>query len=551
MNNKFTRIICVLLSLILIFSLTGCGGTEDVWSEWIETVEVPDDSSSSEEAVSSEEDTTTEDSKATDGTVNSVVTNTDKQSSEKSSSNKSSSSKKESSKSSSSEKVTSKPTSSALVSSNLVSSEIASDKASVLSENNSTVSSNSSETSEKNEINITVDGKTRYKITVSLSNEGYDQGRLVQKVIRATAKASVPLILDTETNDGPEIIIGDTTREQSKKLMEKLKDNEYAIESYEDGNIVIVGSNEYSLQMATDKFLKQYFGYDANATQVGKEAPVPSNLKIHQSIFDDYKLAWSDEFEGTTVDTDKWCFKPLMAAQEHLKLYSDERAVQQKDGYMNLIAGRIDDENYWTNTALTTADTMVFKYGYVEMRAKVPFGKPAFPSFWMQSSMYEAADPYVMAEVDMFEHFAQHGDDYLQTGCHKWYRDGSGEHYVGPQIGSYRFGSEAVAEDWHTYGMLWTPSALYFMIDGSVYHTIDITDNGDFGERNDGMGAFHDYAHLIFNNYVNTNKGGSTDNNEFNATPDDEFPITYTIDYVRIYQLPGQGGILNVKDMVN
>ena len=516
MNKKITRILCLLISVVMIFSLTGCGGTEDVWSEWVETVEVPDDTEVSSEDTASEDTTTSsEDSESSDykNTVTSKPTG-----------NKN--------KVSSSQKVSSvKPVSST---------EEASSK-----ENTSTVTSNG------NEINVTVKGKSKYKIVVSLSNEGYDQGRLVQKVIRATSNASVPLILDTETSDGPEIIIGDTTREQSVELMKKLKDNEYIIKSYSNGNIVIVGSNEYSLQMATDKFLANYFGYDKNATKAGTEKPLPNNLDIYQSILEDYKLVWNDEFEGTAVDMDKWCFKPLMAQQEHLKLYHDERAVQQKDGNMNLIAGRIDDENYWTNTALTTADTMVFKYGYVEMRAKVPFGKPAFPSFWMQSSMYEAADPYVMAEVDMFEHFAQHGDDYLQTGCHKWYRDGSGEHYVGPQIGSYRFGSEEEGEKWHTYAMLWTPSTLYFMVDGNTYHTIDITDNGDFGDRGDGMGSFHDYAHLIFNNYLNTNKGGSTDNNEFNATPDDKFPITYTIDYVRIYQLPGQGGILNVKDMVN
>jgi len=505
MNKLFTRILCVLLAVTLMFSITGCGGTEDVWSEWIDTVEVPDENSDSSAEDVSSEDTSSEDTEPTYHTETSIIEHTRPVSSEA-------------------------PTS---------------------SEDKTVVSSKNESTTAKKEINVTVKGKSQYKIVVSLSNEGYDQGRLVQKVVKATSDTSIPLILDTETSNGPEIIIGDTTRTESQKLMKKLKENEYIIKSYTNGNIVIVASNEYALEMATDKFLGEYFGYDKNATKAGKEKAVPKNLNIHQSILDDYKLVWNDEFEGTKVDTDKWCFKPLMAAQEHLKLYHDERAVQQKNGHMNLIAGRIDDENYWTNTALTTADTMVFKYGYVEMRAKVPFGKPAFPSFWMQSSMYEAADPYVMAEVDMFEHFAQHGDDYLQTGCHKWYRDGTGEHYVGPQIGSYRFGSEKEAEKWHTYSMLWTPSTLYFMVDGNTYHTIDITKNGDFGDRGDGMGSFHDYAHLIFNNYLNTKKGGTTDNNEFNATPDDKFPITYTIDYVRIYQLPGQGGILNVKDMVN
>ena len=58
------------------------------------------------------------------------------------------------------------------------------------------------------------------------------------------------------------------------------------------------------------------------------------------------------------------------------------------------------------------------------------------------------------------------------------------------------------------------------------------------------MGVFHDYHHLIFNNYVHTSDGSEEgNNNSQNAQPDDEFPIKYIIDYVRLYQLPGQGGI--------
>ncbi len=489
MRNKFIRLLSLLVMAAMLLSVAGCGGTKDVWSEWVEVVEVSDDSQSTED-VSSED----ESSEPSDDTV-------------------------------STQSTIQRPTS---------------------SKDNTSSKDDSSK-----EINITRKGKSQYKIVVSLSNDGYDQGRLVQKVIKATSDASVPLILDTETSNGPEIIIGDTTRKESAELMKKLGNNEYSIKCFDNGNIVIVASNEYSLKLATDKFLSLYFGYDEKATKAGKEKAVPKNLNIKQSILDDYKMVWNDEFEGSKVDKNKWCFKPLMAEKTHLKLYSDERAVKVQNGHMNLIAGRIDDENYWTNTALTTADTMVFKYGYVEMRAKVPFGKPAFPSFWMQSSMYEAADPYVMSEVDMFEHFSQHGNTYLQTGCHKWYRDGSGEHYVGPSIGSFRFKTEKIAESWHIYSMLWTPETMYFMIDGETYHSIDITDNGDFGERDDGMGSFHDYMHLIFNNYLTTADSGSTDNGEFNATPDDKFPIKYIIDYVRLYQLPGQGGILKGEELFN
>ncbi len=482
MNRKIIKAVCLLLTVAMLFSAVGCGGTEDVWSEWIEVVEVSSDSQttdSSDETVTSLEDT-----------------------------------------------VTSTP------------------------QNGS--SSDSTANKKQNIIKITSGSKSKYKIVVSLSNEGYDEGRLIQKVIKATSNASVPLILDTENSNGPEIIIGETTRELSQKLQKSLGANEYAIKTDTDGNIVIVGAHGYALQLAVESFLTTYFGYDKNATKIGagKEKNVPVNLNIKKNMLDDYKLTWCDEFEGSKVDTNKWNFSPLMKDQPNLALRHDETAVKVEGGNMNLIAGRVEGttDKYWTNTALTTSETMVFKYGYLEMRAKVPFGKPAFPSFWMQSNAYNAEEPLVMSEVDMFEHFCTIGDDYLQTGCHKWYRDGTGDHFVGPQIGKYNFGSIEEAEKWHTYSLLWTEESMNFMVDGVTYHTIDITKTGDFGTRGDGMGAFHDYHHLIFNNYINT-EGGSVGSEGFYATPDDEFPITYVIDYIRLYQLPGQGDVVNLKEV--
>ena len=401
-------------------------------------------------------------------------------------------------------------------------------------------------------INVTSNGKSKYKIVVSLSNDGYDEGRLVQKVIKATSKASVPLILDTESSNGPEIIIGDTTRAESKSLMSTVGNNEYAVKSDADGNIIIAAAHAYALKLGVENFLTTYFGYDKNATEMGsgKEKSIPVNLNIRNNIIDEYKLVWSDEFNGSTLDTDKWNFLPLMREQNHLKLRHDESAVQLGNGSIKLIAGRIDDENYWTNTALTTSEKMVFKYGYLEMRAKVPFGRPAFPSFWMKSSSYESEEPLVTAEVDMFEHFCHVGDDYLQTGIHKWYIDGTREHFIGPQIGKYNFGSKSLAEQWHTYSLLWTEDSMNFMVDGKIYHTIDITSSGDFGTRGDGMGAFHDYFYIIFNHYLHTSDGSEEGNkDEQNARADDRFPSVYEIDYVRLYQLPGQGAIANISNL--
>lgn len=475
MAKQIKSIISLLLAIVMLLSVTACGGTEDVWSEWVETVEITDDTSSQE---SQQMDIT----ESTDNNIS--------------------------------------------------------------SDNTTTNNSSSKPDEPKDVINLTVNGRTKYKIVVSLANDGYDQGRLIQKVVKATTNASMPLIMDTEQNDGPEIIVGDTLRKESTDIIKTLGNNEYTIKVDSDYNIIIAATDEYSLKLATDRFLGNYLGYSETATKVGKEKPIPTNLNIKQSVFDDYKLVWSDDFNGSALNNKKWGFKEHMSPQPDLKLYSDERAVKVDNGCLNLISGRIDNDNYFTNTSVSTADTFVFKYGYLEMRAKVPFGKPAFPSFWMQSNAYNAEMYHVMSEIDIFEHFSV--ENRIESAIHKWYKDGTAEHFS-KEVGDFNFESESLAEDWHTYGLWWTPDALNFMVDGKIYSTVDITDSGDIGERNDGMACFHDYHHIIFNNYLYT-AGGSLSHPKKNATLEDKFPIVYSIDYIRLYQLPGQGGIVELNN---
>ena len=262
---------------------------------------------------------------------------------------------------------------------------------------------------------------------------------------------------------------------------------------------------------------------------------------VHSNVPEGYRLVWNDEFDENKLDTTKWGFKPCMCGQVDLNIYEDERAVNVKDGCVVLPSDRESKGMYYTNTSLTTFNKMIFKSGYLEISAKVPFLKPAFPSFWMQSSVDKSTDPDVMGEIDIFEYFGK--EPMVQTGIHKWYRDGS-DHFLCPEIGRGIFDNRLIAEDFHTYGMLWTETELKFFVDGQEYHHIDITEDKNFGEREgSSMKCFHDYYYIIFNNYVNT-VGRPTHNPEICATDDDKFPINYKIDYVRLYQKTGEEDIV-------
>ena len=261
-----------------------------------------------------------------------------------------------------------------------------------------------------------------------------------------------------------------------------------------------------------------------------------------------YSLVWSDDFGTTLLDESKWGLNTFMLPSDDLEMRFDESALVVDNGTVTMGSGRIDQNNYFKSADLNTMNTMNFKYGYLEMRAKVPYGAPGHASFWMKSAKID--NPDCMGEIDIFEHFCSKANDYIQTGIHKWYDNG--DHLLNSSVGGYNIGGEAYAEDWHNYGLLWTPEKMEFSVDGYVYHTINIKGNQTFNVYDNGKwtantttsdsDAFHDYYYIILCNHIMT--AGNTGGTVNIATSDTQFPINYEIDYVRVYQKPGEGGIM-------
>lgn len=265
-----------------------------------------------------------------------------------------------------------------------------------------------------------------------------------------------------------------------------------------------------------------------------------------QDFLKDYELVWNDEFDGEELDLSKWRFKPEMLPQSDLGIRSDETAVSVNDGILRLTSDRIRDEKYYANVSLTTFEKMSFQYGYIEIRAKVPFARPAWPSFWLISDPNKRLTTLWKSEIDIFEGIGI--ENVTESTLHKWYHDGTRRHFSTPAERTTRkvFASKEEAQDWHTYGMLWTSEFIKFFVDGEVFQVFDITDKGDYVSDDYGMGGHHDPHYVIFNNHVYTKgyQGCQTWAKGREATPEHKFPINFDIDYVRLYQKPDEGKLI-------
>ena len=244
---------------------------------------------------------------------------------------------------------------------------------------------------------------------------------------------------------------------------------------------------------------------------------------------------WGDEFNTNSLDNTKWAFGNDMGARPNLTLSEDEEVLKLVNGTLKLSTVKtgtktIDNKIYNTykaTKAINTKKAMNFRYGYVEMRAKVPHGDKAWPAFWTKSTSGMIADKVndYSTEVDIVEVISSKTS--VGSHIHKWNlsgtnRLGSSDETLGNII-KYDFGSQAEAEEYHTYGFKWTETSLSFYVDGYMFYEVNSAEMDRIG-----ISDFVDPMYLILNNHLYSTSGKPTEY-DGNGT-------SFIIDYVRLYQ---------------
>ncbi len=265
-------------------------------------------------------------------------------------------------------------------------------------------------------------------------------------------------------------------------------------------------------------------------------------------------LVWHDEFSGTSIDDDKWSFNETMwnAKHEHV---NDSEHARVEDGNLHLQIWKSDapGKSYSMPSGIATTYTMLFKYGYLEMRAKAPYRKGAWPSFWCTSNtpLQEAKE---RMEVDILEGWAS--TDRFSANLHKWSTDGT-KHVSIPSESpwpnlTYVFENPAnLNNEYHTYGFEWDTKTMSFYVDDYRFATVDIASpQANFGDEYlPETDMFHDWLRVIINNEcfargdAHQPEGGVLDDSDI-------MPIDYYIDYVRLYQNSNAGEIFKTKDEI-
>jgi beta-glucanase (GH16 family) len=198
-------------------------------------------------------------------------------------------------------------------------------------------------------------------------------------------------------------------------------------------------------------------------------------------------------------------------------------------GHLVLRASRNVDGS-WSTAKLSTRGLHNFKYGRIEARMKLPVGIGLWPAFWMMGSNFPEVGWPNAGSVDVMENvMPQHGGEGLGRSAIRSTLHGPA--YFG-QAGlwhDYKLpGAERVDNDFHTYGIIWSPQRLQFYVDdpANVFFEKDAS-NVPQGTQ----WVFDHPFYIVMDMAVGGDWPGSADN----TTPN---PADLVVDYVRVYNLP-------------
>lgn len=257
----------------------------------------------------------------------------------------------------------------------------------------------------------------------------------------------------------------------------------------------------------------------------------------------DYSLVWKDEFNGkpgSPPDPTFWDHETgasgwgnnelqnYVSDQAHSHIVvdadaGDKRALQ--------ITATSDGKGHYESERLITGHKFSFQYGYVEARIRLPAGQGIWSAFWMLgTAVFDSKVGWPKCgEVDIMENIGK--TEWLGKNRSSLHGPGySGGDSLHGDI-NLKAGTE-FKDSYHLFGMLWSKDSMAFSVDGRVFFTQKSTDT------HGRPWVFNQPCFFIANIAIGGNFSGSPD-----ATT--KFPQMMRIDYIRLYQKPGSGSILN------
>ena len=224
---------------------------------------------------------------------------------------------------------------------------------------------------------------------------------------------------------------------------------------------------------------------------------------------------WSEEFnKDGAPDPAKWGYDLGGGGwgnneKQYYTSRPENSIVQGGVLKIKLIKENFSGSNY-TSARLLSKNKFDFKYGKVEISAKLPAGGGTWPALWMLGSNISNVSWPACGEIDIMEH--------VGNSLNKIYGT---LHYPGRSGGNADGGNKMITNastEFHKYSLDWSASAIKIYVDDMLIHSV----------ANSNAIPFNQNFFFILNVAMGGDFGGTIDPNVTNATLE--------VDYIRVYK---------------
>jgi len=268
--------------------------------------------------------------------------------------------------------------------------------------------------------------------------------------------------------------------------------------------------------------LKDDQGFGTIVNENGLYLPVDGAGYTTPVSYPGYTLAWSDEFDGNTVNESNWTFEKGNNngwGNNELENYTDrpQNAFVSK-GNLIIEARKeaLSNLNY-TSARMITKQKRVFKFGRIDIRAKLPKTKGIWPALWMLGNNIDQVNWPACGEIDIMELLGQEPSKAYQTvhyGANYTVHESKGSNYT--------LNGEGFDQKFHVFSLDWEQDKMRILVD----------DQEAFSCTKSNLGEpypFNNEFFFIFNIAVGGNWPGAPDGTT-------QFPQRMFVDYVRVFQ---------------
>lgn len=236
----------------------------------------------------------------------------------------------------------------------------------------------------------------------------------------------------------------------------------------------------------------------------------------------EWKLIWSDEFSTDgKPDNTKWSFAGRNKSDWCAYCNDDLSTTEVKDGKLYLRGivnpNATDAEKYLTG-CIQSKGKFFFKYGKMEVCAKLAKGKGSWPAIWLMPEKSVYGGWPKSGEIDVMEQL--NFETFFYQTIHSDYIDNLKQ----KENPKYYTTVPYHVDEFNIFGLEWYPDRIDLFINGQKTFTYPKIDNNGSSQW-----PFDQEFYIILNQALGGNWPGP-------VNPDD-LPVEMEVDWVKVYQL--------------